>query len=227
MVLVAAVLLAAGSAGLGLGRFERRLAVAQEDMAVLDFEDPQNALPVLEEQAARIPWVSDSTVAEIRRRRAELRYWQGDYADLAEVARTAPQEETPQDPEIRLVAANAAFRQAQQGPQDKATVLRSLDGVIRAYADALRAGAVRPDAAYNYELAVRLRAEIAGGKRKSLPVLMPVDETTDSNMHGDPGEPPKDAKMEQFQIRIPMDPKDFKSNQDQNAGTGQIRKRRG
>ena len=46
-------------------------------------------------------------------------------------------------------------------------------------------------------------------------------------MHGDPGEPPKDMKVEQFQIRIPMDPKEIKNSQEQTAGTGQQRKRKG
>ena len=39
-------------------------------------------------------------------------------------------------------------------------------------------------------------------------------------MHGDPGEPPKEMKVEQFQIRIPMDPKEIKQSQEQAAGTG-------
>jgi hypothetical protein len=75
---------------------------------------------------------------------------------------------------------------------------------------------------------VRLRAELAAGKRKGLPTGE-IDnvEKSDANMHGDPGEPPKDQKAEQFQIRIPMDPKDLKSKEDTSAGTGQQRKRRG
>ena len=64
-------------------------------------------------------------------------------------------------------------------------------------------------------------------QRKGMPVLSPPDEKTDANMHGDPGEPPKDMKTEQFQIRVPMDPKDFKSSQQETAGTGQVRKRKG
>ena len=60
-----------------------------------------------------------------------------------------------------------------------------------------------------------------------MPEGLVVDDKTDANMHGDPGEPPKDMKVEQFQIRIPMDPKDFRSSQDQTAGTGQARKRKG
>ena len=46
-------------------------------------------------------------------------------------------------------------------------------------------------------------------------------------MHGDPGEPPKDMKVEQFQIRIPMDPKEIKQSQEEAAGTGAARRKRG
>ena len=98
--------------------------------------------------------------------------------------------------------------------------------MIRAYADALKAGSESPDTAFNYELAIEIRAEIANGKRKGMPVVTIMEDKTDANMHGDPGEPPKDMKVEQFQIRIPMDPKASKS-QDESAGTGQQRKRRG
>jgi hypothetical protein len=46
-------------------------------------------------------------------------------------------------------------------------------------------------------------------------------------MHGDPGEPPKELKVEQFQIRIPMDPREIKQSQEQAAGTGAPRRKRG
>jgi hypothetical protein len=126
-----------------------------------------------------------------------------------------------------MLAANALYRVAQRGPHDRATLLKNLDATIRAYSDALRAGSDRPDVAFNYELAIRMREEIAAGKRKALPTV-PIDESkTEPNMHGNPGEPPKDMKVEQFQIRIPMDPRDIKNSQEQAAGTGQKRRRRG
>ena len=61
--------------------------------------------------------------------------------------RTANQAEDadPIDPEMRLLAANALYRVAQRGPQDRATLLRNLDAAIRAYNEALRAGIERPD----------------------------------------------------------------------------------
>ena len=96
----------------------------------------------------------------------DARYWQGDYGDLVELAAKPAQGEEPADPELQLLAANAAYRVAQRGPQDKTTVLKNLDAAIRDYLEALRAGNERPDAAFNYELAVRIREELANGKRK-------------------------------------------------------------
>ena len=69
---------------------------------------------------------------------------------------------------MRVLAANALYRVAQRGPQDRATLLKNLDAAIRAYNEALRAGVERPDVAFNYELAVRMRDEIGAGKRKAL-----------------------------------------------------------
>jgi len=216
-------------AALMAGRLERRMAIAQEDIAVLDFADPQADYAALEEDLAGIPLVSERPLKEIRRRRAMLQYWQADYVDLIEVVRTANQGDDADaiDPEMRVLAANALYRVAQRGPQDRVTLLRNLDAAIRAYNEALRAGIERPDIAFNYELAVRMRDEVGAGKRKVLTSAKTDDTQSDPNMHGDPGEPPKDMKVEQFQIRIPMDPKEIKQSQEQAAGTGAARRKRG
>jgi hypothetical protein len=229
-IIVAIVLFGlVGTAALMAGRFERRMAIAQEDMAVLDFDDPQADYAALEEDIAGMPLVSERPLKEIRRRRALLQYWQRDYRDLIEAGRAAnPGDDANAiDPELRVLAANALYRVAQRGPQDRATLLKNLDAAIRAYNEALRAGVERPDIAFNYELAVRMREEIGAGKRKVLSTVKPDDTESDPNMHGDPGEPPKDMKVEQFQIRIPMDPKEIKQSQEQAAGTGAARRKRG
>ena len=229
IIIVILFLVAIGAASLMAGRFERRMAIAQEDMAVLDFADPQADYAALEQDIEGLPLVSERPLREIRRRRAMLQYWQSDYADLVEVARTASQAEDADsiDPEMRVLAANALYRVAQRGPQDRPTLLKNLDAAIRAYNEALRAGVARPDVAFNYELAVRMRDEVGAGKRKALTNAKTDDTESDPNMHGDPGEPPKDMKVEQFQIRIPMDPKEIKQSQEQAAGTGAARRKRG
>ena len=229
IIAAVALLSLIGAAALMAGRFERRMAIAQEDMAVLDFADPMADYAALEEDVAGLPLVSERPLREIRRRRAMLQYWQSDYADLVEVARTSSKTEDadPVDPELRVLAANALYRVAQRGPQDRPTLLKNLDAAIRAYDEALRSGVARPDVAFNYELAVRMRDEVGAGKRKTLTSPKTDDTESDPNMHGDPGEPPKDMKVEQFQIRIPMDPKEIKQSQEQAAGTGAARRKRG
>jgi hypothetical protein len=223
------VLAVIGTAALMAGRFERRMAIAEEDMAVLDFADPEADYAALEDDLQGIPLVSERPLREIRRRRAMLQYWQHDYADLVAVARTANEAEDADaiDPEMRVLAANALYRVAQRGPQDRATLLKNLDAAIRAYSEALRAGTARPDVAFNYELAVRMREEVGAGRRKVLSNVKPDDAQSEPNMHGDPGEPPKEMKVEQFQIRIPMDPREIKQSQEQAAGTGAPRRKRG
>jgi hypothetical protein len=229
--IIAAVIVLAvvGMVAVTAGLFERRMAIAQEDMAVLDFTDPSAEYIQLTRELERYRWVSRDALKEIHRRQAMLQYWQGDYADLIEVARSnaKPEDEAAVDPEMQLLAANALYRVAQRGPQDRPTLLRNLDAAIRAYAEALRAGAQRSDVAFNYELASRMRAEVGAGKRRALSGAKPDDTKSEPNMHGDPGEPPKDMKVEQFQIRIPMDPREIKQSQEQAAGTGAQRRRRG
>lgn len=229
-IIVAVILLVlVGAACVTAGLFERRMAIAQEDMAVLDFADPEADYAALTLELDKYRWVSRDALKEIRRRRAMLQYWQGNYTDLVEVARAANQSEDKNavDPEMQVLAANALYRMAQLGPQDRATLLKNLDAAIRAYAEALRSGGNRPDVAFNYELAVRMRQEVGAGKRRALTNAQTDDTKSEPNMHGDPGEPPKDMKVEQFQIRIPMDPREIKQSQEQAAGTGAARRKRG
>lgn len=229
-IVVALVLALAGSAFLLDGMLERRLAIAQEDLAALDFVDPENDYAKLEpyvEYGARIPWVAEGPLREIRARRAAIRYWQADYPSLATDVKTSTDGRV--DPDLQFLVANAMYRMAQAGPQDKATILKALDGIIRAYNEVLQASDGHRDAAFNYEYIVRLRDEVASGKRKMLPGAgMPGNELEDkANLHGKPGAPPPDAKLKDFQIHIPMESKEIDDSKEQGAGQGRVRKRRG
>ena len=67
------------------------------------------------------------------------------------------------DPEMRVLAANALYRVAQRGPQDRADAAqepRCRDPRVQRSAARRR---LRPDVAFNYELAVRMRA---GSRRR-------------------------------------------------------------
>jgi hypothetical protein len=228
LVVGALVMALAGGGLLAAGLFDRRMAIAQEDMAVLDFADPEAEYAALEKDLGGYRWISGPALKEVRHRRAELQYWQRDYADLVEAARSAnqPDGEDAIDPDLQVMAAHAMFRMAQRGPQDRAALVRHLDAAARAYGEALKLGADRSDVAFNYELVVRLRQEVAAGRRKMLTAQGDNPET-DPNMLGDPGLPPPEMEVQQFQIRVPMDPRDMRQSQEQSAGTGAQRRRRG
>ena len=59
-----------------------------------------------------------------------LQYWQHDYGDLIEIARTAgdAEDDGAIDSEMRVLAANALYRVAERGPQDRATLLKLIKG---------------------------------------------------------------------------------------------------
>ena len=228
LIVGALVMALAGGGLMAAGMFERRMAIAQEDMAVLDFADPETEYAALEKDLGGYRWVSEPALKEVRHRRAELQYWQHDYNDLIEAAQSAsqPGDENAIDPDIQVMAANAMFRVAQRGPQERSALVKNLDTAARAYGEALRLGAQQSDVAFNYELMVRLRQEVAAGKRKML-TAQSDDPEVDPNMLGDPGLPPPEMEVQQFQIRVPMDPRDMRNSQEQSAGTGAQRRRRG
>ena len=58
-LVVAIVLAILGGVSLSAGLFERRMAIAQEDMAVLDFADPQADYAALEGDLSGLPMVSE------------------------------------------------------------------------------------------------------------------------------------------------------------------------
>ena len=161
-----------GAVCLMAGVFERRMAIAQEDMAVLDFADPEADYAALERTRRTTRWVAERAAA--RKFAAAGRCSSTGRGTMRISSRWRARPASPRTsrrsiPEMQVLAANALYRVAQRGPQDRATLLKNLDAAIRAYDEALRAGAERPDVAFNYELAVRMRDEVGAGKRKALP----------------------------------------------------------
>ena len=151
--------------------------------------------------------------------------WLGDYASLA------PSDNGSSDPETQFLAASALYRTAQVGPQDRATLLKALEQIIRAYGEVLQSSPGHRDAAFNYEFVIRLRDELIAGRRKSLPAPAgdgdtPADLNLDTDMHGLPGAPPEDMKLKDFPVLVPRESEEL-SNSDQGAGQGRTRRRRG
>jgi hypothetical protein len=201
--LVGALLLAgAGLLALGASAFERDLADAQQHVATDRFADAEDQLTDAERYAtyARwIPQVGTRAARDVETRRAALQYWKKDYTGVL------PREADPvgavdtNNVDLQQVVANASFRAAQGKVTDKAAALQVLDESIGNYMAVLRSDTWNPDAAFNYEYLVRLRAEIAQGRKKAAAGTEKTDNL------GEQGQPAPNSSTKKFEIYIPLE----------------------
>jgi len=189
-------------------RLAARVADAKFDIATFNYDGLDALTPKLT--------VSDVLPGDRRRLQDDIRmakatgaYWLGRYGDIA-----ANTTEAESDAAILLAAANGAYREAQRDPAAGPAAVQRLDGVLQAYAAALKASPRNVEAAYNYEYVARVRDQIArapqGKAAKAVPTPAPAggmkgDLPIGPTIHGRPGAPPPDAKMEEMQIIAPMD----------------------
>ena len=217
------------AAGAWLSRSESKLlarvADAREALATLSYADAKtddagatlsNYVP-----GRRRPLSDDLAVA-----RATVAYWLGRYGDVA----TDTTDGTA-GAEVLLAAANAAFREAQRNPGTGSAAVQKLDGVLQSYASALKSSPRHPDASYNYEYVARLRDQIARtAGRGAKPIAPPAepagggDLPTGPTVHGRPGGPPPDAKMEELQMIAPMEYGDREAQPEATPGGRRERK---
>lgn len=210
-LLLAVALLLAGGLAWTAGGIERQSAEALRLVASLRFAEAIEAYDELERSvglAASVPLYGDARLAEARARRAVARYWLADYGALGVGPGDGDQDEAV-DAEVLLSAANAAYRAAGAGAVDQR--------VLEAYARVLEGSPGHADAAFNYELVARRRADTrkddAGGPGQA------------PTIHGVPGAPPKGADMGQFKVVIPK--RGEERQEDPEAGAGRTRTRRG
>jgi hypothetical protein len=139
--------------------------------------------------------------------RAPAAYWLGEYEDAQRGA-------------DRFLAANAAYRAAVRPGGDWRAVTGRLDGAVAQYAEVLRASPGHPDAAYNYEFAIRYRAAIAGRQQN---VAAEADRA-DASVHGVAGAPPDTSDMKKFKVIIPMRPEERREAEEAGKAGRRIRK---
>ena len=188
-------------------RLAARVADAKLDIATFNYDGLAALAPELT--------VSDVLPGDrrlqddIRMAKATGAYWLGRYGDIA-----ANTTEAGSDAAILLAAANGAYREAQRDPTPGPAAVQRLDGVLQAYAAALKASPRNAEAAYNYEYVSRVRDQAArapqGKAAKAAPAPAPAvgmrgDLPIGPTIHGRPGAPPPDAKMEELQMIAPMD----------------------
>ena len=174
---------------------------------------------------------------------ATASYWLGQYGSVG----SNNKDDAAAEAEILLTIANAAFRQSQRDHETGAAAVQRLDGVLQAYAGALKAspqrspasgaqarqsrGQVGAQAAYNYEFVARLRDRIArapqGKPLKALPAAaagMAGDLPIGPTIHGGPGAPPPEAKMEDLKMLAPMEYGDREAQPEATPGGKRERK---
>lgn len=168
---------------------------------------------------------------------ATVAYWLGQYGNV--VADTG--EDTAADAEVLRTAANAAFRDSQRensgarsrepgsGIRDPGAAIQRLDGVLQAYASALKASPRDVEAAYNYEYVARLRDQVARSQGKvkltSAPAaVMAGDLPAGPTIHGKPGMPPAEQKIEDLEILSPLEYGDREAQPEATPGAKRERK---
>jgi len=234
--LILAIALAVAGTGFSLaGQTEKRLADVHNELATLQYASATSDSEQVETDlgaARRVPQVGQAAASDLRDTRATATYWAGGYGSIT------PQKDangvvTETDPQILLLAANAAFRTSQS--DDRAATLRKLDTVVKNYADVLRNNPGNMDAAYNYEYAIRVRDTVAKSKpapagKTAKATLKAVEQVmgdlpAGSTLHGRPGGPPPATDMAQFKIVIPKRGEERKDNPE--AGKGGVKVRKG
>ena len=200
-----------------------RMAGATQDIATLRYAEVDREV--------------DSAIA------ATAEYWLGRYGNI-----TANTDDSDSDALILLTVANAAFRQNERDTEIGPAAVQRLDGVLQAYASALKAspqssralgaearrslGEVGAKAAaYNYEYVARLRDQVARapqGKPVKPPpapaTAMAGDLPMGPTIPGRPGAPPPDARMEDLQMLAPMEYGDREAQPEATPGGKRERK---
>jgi len=213
LLLAAAVVLAvAGTAAFGVAAFERDMSAVEEHFATQDYAAAAARLDDAATYAgyARwIPGVGARASADIKARRAALQYWQRQYSALL------PRDADPvgavegEPVELQMLVANGAYRAGQvkaagtdqaKGPGKDAS-LQTLQEAIGGYLTVLKGPVWDERAAYNYEFLVRVREDIAKGKRKELPP--PPEEQDGSN--GEAGAPFEPTNTKACEVYIPLE----------------------
>jgi hypothetical protein len=230
-LVVALALVVGGRVLFGASSLENRTADAQQALLTLRYGDLDTAYEALRAEAtdgALLPRVSQALVSSLREQQSTTRYWLGAYGRLTP-ERDAAGALVEADPVVLELGAHAAYRAAQNAP-DQAAATKRIDDIVRGYADVLRAHPGDENAAWNFEFVSRVRATL----QQSRQPVMPEPEVTGlagdlplgPTLHGAPGAPPEGTDMKQFKVVVPMRP-DERKQLPQGASEGEQRKRRG
>ena len=196
----AVALVAIGSGALAVSRYERHMADAQERAATGAYAAAAESLNEAEGYLPYARWLpgGDAAAREVTTRKAALQYWQGQYDQVvpAQAEPVSSIEEANVD--LQLIVANAAFRMSPSRAKNREALVQALDEAASGYLTVLKNSGWNEDAAYNFEYAVRLRDEVAKGRRS------PPEPKPDDGDHGESGAPSDATKSQGFKIYIPL-----------------------
>ncbi|MBM61513.1 MAG: hypothetical protein CL484_01045 [Acidobacteria bacterium] len=218
------VLMCLAFASLMLSQLERRIADADRDLATLNFiraTERYDAIASTLATTDRLPWLLPKTRNTVSLRQASVRYWTGDYDPIVAHYASPDSPNISNNPELQFVVANANYLSARRPDDSRQDLtLGALDHAIGVYRRFLETNDNHLEAAFNYELMVRLRKQIAEGD-----VPPPFHRPT---APGNEGEEPEEAEMEDVQIYVPrdrlVDPED---TNDPTIGAGATIRKRG
>jgi hypothetical protein len=210
MIVVSVGLALAGTLLWFAGDVERRRAAAEHTLVTLRYDRAAQELDAATGSRLIEPllrWLSPGADDA----RAVATYWSGDYETLTR----------SDEPNLKLLAANAEYRalRASGGPWQ--TVVGRLDAIAKRYADVLRTQPENEDAAYNYEFVLRMRS----GVMKARQPLVAGDSAFDAlTVHGQAGAPPQDSDAKKFRMIVPMLPDERQEAEEAGRSGPKVRK---
>ncbi len=196
----AAILAAAALALLAGSRLERRLATADRALATLDLDGAAagyDRIAASLATTARIPGLLGGQREAVAAKQAAVRYWRGDYLPIVTFYDSPDSPSIAGNVDLQLLVANARYRIGQRPDASREMALGALDRAIGVYRRVIEANDGHAEAAFNYELMVRLRNRIAAGG--------PVPAVQRPSVPGNEGTDPEEADMEDIQIYVPRD----------------------
>ena len=209
LLFAALVLAVAGTVAFGVAAFERDMSAVEEHLATQDYASAATKLADAAAHVGYARWVprlGARASADIKARRAALQYWNRQYEALLprDADPVGAVEGEPVD--LQMLVANGAYRAGQvkaasKEGQGKDATMQTLQEAIGGYLTVLKGPAWDERAAYNYEFLVRVREDIAKGRRKQLPP--PPEEQNGSN--GEAGAPFEPTNTKAFEVYIPLE----------------------
>ena len=207
--IIALLLVAAGAILWRSSEMERRLAAAERDLVTLRYDTAaQTAAQPGGRIAGLMPGAGRAT-ADAKNVETTAGYWQGNYDAVAD------------DPEAKLLAANAAYRNMRKAGGSWQAVVGRMDTLVKQYAEILRDDPTNDEAAFNYEYMVRLRQVIAARKQPVAPL-----DAADAGLsiHGFAGAPPEASDMQMFKMIVPMRPDERLEAEKAGKGATKVKK---